>query len=170
MRQINICQDKCLLAFYGKNGRGGGDLLKIVVLDDQTESVRCLANKDKRLAKVIKMVEPITYKIYEDLYQFLVHGIIEQMQSVKAAAKIHGRFEEICNGEVFPEVVHTLTIEQIREIGTSIAKAKYIHAVTDVLLEDSIRFSDLESMSDDGESSKNSQRFRESVFGLQKCI
>jgi DNA-3-methyladenine glycosylase II len=124
-------------------------LSKIVVLDDQTESVRCLANKDKRLAKVMRMVGPITYETHDDPFPFLVHEIIEQMLSVKAGAKIYGRLEEMCNGKITPEAIHNLSVEQIRGIGTSSAKARYIHATTDVILEESIRFSDLEKMSDE---------------------
>jgi DNA-3-methyladenine glycosylase II len=124
-------------------------LSKIVVLDDQTEAVRYLANKDKRLAKAMRMVGPITYEIHEDPYPFLVHEIIEQMLSVKAGAKIYGRLEEMCNGKITPEAVHVLSVEQIRGIGTSSAKARYIHAATDAILEGSIRFSDLEQMHDE---------------------
>jgi DNA-3-methyladenine glycosylase II len=124
-------------------------LSKIVVLDDQTESVRCLANKDKRLAKVMRMVGPITYETHDDPFPFLVHEIIEQMLSVKAGTKIYGRLEEICNGKITPEVIHDLSVKQIRGIGTSSAKARYIHAATDAILDESIRFSDLEQMSDE---------------------
>jgi DNA-3-methyladenine glycosylase II len=122
---------------------------KIVVLDDHVESVLYLANKDKRLAKVMRMVGPITYETHDDPFPFLVHEIIEQMLSVKAGAKIYGRLEEMCNGKITPEAIHNLSVEQIRGIGTSSAKARYIHATTDVILEESIRFSDLEKMSDE---------------------
>lgn len=121
---------------------------KKVVLDDHVESVRYLANKDKRLAKVMRMVGPITYETHDDPFPFLVHEIIEQMLSVKAGAKIYGRLEEMCNGKITPEAIHDLSVEQIRGIGTSSAKARYIHAASDAILEENLRFSDLELMSD----------------------
>ena len=77
---------------------------EIITLDMNTPSVQYLCKKDKRLAKVISMVGPITYEPHdEDPYSFLVHEIIEQMLSVKAGRVIYERLETLCNGNVSPE-------------------------------------------------------------------
>ena len=55
-----------------------------IILNMETPSVQYLCKKDKRLAKAISMVGPISYEPHdEDSYCFLVHEILEQMLSVK---------------------------------------------------------------------------------------
>ena len=49
---------------------------EIITLDTNTTSVQYLCERDKRLAKVISMVGPITYSPHEnDPYRFLIHEI-----------------------------------------------------------------------------------------------
>ena len=60
---------------------------KIITLNADSPSVQYLCKKDKRLAKVISMVDEITYTPHDDGYSFLVHEIIEQMLSIKEWAK-----------------------------------------------------------------------------------
>lgn len=68
---------------------------EIIVLDKNTESVKYLCEKDKRLSKVIDMVGPITYKVHADSYAFLVHEIIEQMLSIKVGAVIYDHLQTL---------------------------------------------------------------------------
>ena len=72
----------------------------MITLDYDTESIQYLCKKDKRLAKVISAIGPITYQIHSDSYSFLIHEIIEQMLSVKAGVKIYGRLEGLCDGNI----------------------------------------------------------------------
>ena len=75
----------------------------VVTLDMNTPSVQYLCKKDKRLARVIKMVGPIQYTSHdENAYSFLTHEIIEQMLSVKAGQKIYNRLEKLCGEEISP--------------------------------------------------------------------
>lgn len=121
----------------------------VVSLDESSESVRYLRQKDRRLAKVIGMVGPITYRPYDDsLYDFMVREIIEQMLSTKAASKIYGRLKELCAGEVTPEAISHLSDEQIKGIGTSRPKTRYIRNLTDAFCQGRIVLSDLQEMSD----------------------
>ena len=53
-------------------------MLETITLNANTLSVQHLCKKDKRLAKVIEMVGPISYKPFEDGYAFLISEIIEQ--------------------------------------------------------------------------------------------
>lgn len=70
------------------------------------------------------------------------------MLSTKAGMKIYSRFEELCNGNIVPKIVNELTINQIRNTGTSSNKTTYIKALTDSVLVDNINFSELSTMSD----------------------
>ena len=122
---------------------------EVITLDINSPPVQYLCKKDKRLAKVISMVGPITYSPHEDdPYRFLVHEIIEQMLSVKAGQKIFLRLEELCAGEINPEKIAQLTDEQIRSTGTSNAKVEYIRNLTNALESGSLSFDKLPGMSD----------------------
>jgi DNA-3-methyladenine glycosylase II len=90
-----------------------------ITLNEQSEAIQYLCKKDKRLAKVISMVGPITYETHDEPFAFLIHEIIEQMLSIKAGAKIYGRLEELCNGSITPKNISLLSDEQIKSIGIS---------------------------------------------------
>lgn len=122
----------------------------VVVLDSTSQPIQYLCQKDKRLAKVIAAVGPISYTPHtEDVYSFLVHEIIEQMLSVKAGAKIYGRLEDLCDGIITPEKVNALTDEQIKSIGTSSSKVSYIRSLTIAVETGELVFEDLAGMSDE---------------------
>lgn len=121
----------------------------IITLSTDTPSVQYLCKKDKRLAKIISMVGPITYKPYEDGYAFLVHEIIEQMLSIKAGAKIFARLAKMCNGEIIPETIANFNDEELRSIGTSKNKVSYIKSLTEAILEGTLILPDFNAMPDD---------------------
>lgn len=121
-----------------------------ITLDMKTPSIQYLCEKDKRLARVISMVGPITYSLHtENIYSFLVHEIIEQMLSAKAGQKIFNRLETICKGPVSPEAVNALSDEQLREIGISSSKVKSIRGMTNTILMGDLDFGSLSYLPDD---------------------
>ena len=123
---------------------------KPIILDQNTPSVQYLCKKDKRLAKLIQMAGPITYTTHADRpFTFLVHEIIEQMLSVKAAKTISGRLEILCDGQITPESILRLTDEQIRSAGTSNAKAQYIRNLANALTEGTLCFEELTGLPDE---------------------
>lgn len=121
----------------------------IVTLDMDTPSVQYLCEKDKRLAKVIRMVGPIQYVPHdEDPYCFLIHSVIEQMLSIKAGQRIYDRLESLCGGKVTPENILPLPASLIRSTGTSNAKAGYIHNITEAVTDGTLDLDALEDMTD----------------------
>ena len=120
-----------------------------IILNMETPSVQYLCKKDKRLAKAVSMVGPISYEPHdEDPYCFLVHEIIEQMLSVKVGEKIFQRLVELCNNNLCPITVANLTDEQIRSIGTSKSKVAYIRSITDAFLSGRLDYARLKNMPD----------------------
>lgn len=121
----------------------------IVTLDMDTPAVLYLCDKDKRLAKVVKMVGSIQYTPHdEDAYPFLIHEIIEQMLSVKAGQKIYGRLEKLCKGEISPARISKLSDEEIRGTGTSNAKVEYIRNITNAVTDGILDFEKMQSLPD----------------------
>ena len=122
---------------------------EIITLDNNSPEIQYLCKKDKRLAKVISMVGPITHETHDEVpYEFLIHEIIEQMLSVKAGNKIFSRLEELCDGKITPSKVDKLTDEQIKSIGTANSKVSFIRSSTDAVLNGELDFDSLKEMND----------------------
>ncbi len=122
---------------------------EIITLNMDTTSVQYLCEKDKRLAKVISMVGPITYSPHSDEpYAFLVHEIIEQMLSIKAGAKIYGRLSELCNGLITPTSISNLTDGELKATGTSQNKVSYIRALTNAIINGTLCLDSLSEKTD----------------------
>ena len=122
---------------------------KRIVLDSKSESVIFLCRKDKRLAKLIKLIGSVTYTPHDDPYKFLVHEIVEQMLSVKAGAKIFERVVNLCSGEITIQAIDDLTDEQLKSTGMSRNKVGYIRALNQSLSSKELVFDDLDYLSDD---------------------
>lgn len=120
-----------------------------ITLNENSPEIQYLCKKDKRLAKVISMVGPISYETHSEYpYSFLVHEIIEQMLSIKAGAKIYGRLEELCEGNITPESVNALSNEELKSIGTSNAKVIYIKGLSTAILSGKLNLDRLEYWDD----------------------
>ncbi len=122
---------------------------KRIVLDSKSESVIFLCRRDKRLAKLIKLIGSVTYTPHDDPYKFLVHEIVEQMLSVKAGAKIFERVVNLCSGEITIQAIDDLTDEQLKSTGMSRNKVGYIRALNQSLSSKELVFDDLDYLSDD---------------------
>ena len=46
-----------------------------IYLNEKTDSIKYLCQKDKRLAKLISMIGSITYQTHDNSFSFLVHEI-----------------------------------------------------------------------------------------------
>lgn len=124
------------------------DRKEMIVLNENTQSIKFLCSKDKRLAKVISMVGEINYKVYEDSYAFLISQIIGQMLSKNAAKKIFQRLETLCAGHICVKTISALTDKEIKGIGTSASKVNYIRSLTKGIMSEEILFEDFPKMTD----------------------
>ena len=120
-----------------------------IILTKDSDSIKYLSKKDKRLAKVISIIGDISYIPHEnDPYSFLIHEIIEQMLSIKAGAKIYERLNQLCNDNITPQTINALSDEQIKSIGTAGNKVKYIRCVTNAVLKNELDFNQLQTLTD----------------------
>ncbi len=130
-----------------------------VTYDMNSPEIQYLCKKDRRLAKVISMVGPISYEKREidDAYGFLIHEVIEQMLSIKAGKKIYDRVVELCDGNLCPKTIDSLSIDDLRGTGTSTSKARSIKNITEAVLAGNLVFEELESMSNKDVTAKLTQ-------------
>lgn len=101
------------------------------------------------MAKVIDLVGTITYKPYSDPYSFLVSTIIGQMLSNKVADIICERLEKHCDGHITPAKIDELTDSQIKSIGTSNSKVKFIRELTNSIKNKDINLKQITDMNDE---------------------
>lgn len=115
------------------------------------EAADYLARHDTVLAQVIQGAGLPTITPHENYYQELVESIVSQQLSVKAAATILKRFVELFPGASFPAPNQILTkdIEELRAVGLSRQKASYIQDLAVKVLDGSVRFNHLDTLTND---------------------
>lgn len=120
----------------------------LITLTDSSESIIHLRTKDKRLAKVIDEIGPISYIPHSDGYSFLVTTIVGQMLSNKVADKLSERLLKITENNITPEHISMLSDNELKSIGISQNKVSYIRALTNAINHNELSLCTLSSLSD----------------------
>lgn len=81
-------------------------------------------------------------------FREIADAITSQQLSVKAAATIWRRFEELLEGEVTPEKVLALSVEDMRAVGVSRQKAGYLHAIAQAATDGTIDLPHIHELDD----------------------
>jgi DNA-3-methyladenine glycosylase II len=109
-----------------------------------------LTEHDPVLAPIIQRAGPATFKPHHDYYNALVSSIIGQQLSVKAAASIKRRFEELFDGALpSPEAILEKSEDELRGVGLSRPKIKYIKDLAQHILDGKIKFDKLNMLSNE---------------------
>jgi DNA-3-methyladenine glycosylase II len=91
------------------------------------KATRHLAMRDPTLKKMIAAVGPCKLQPAPDHFLILARSIISQQISTKAAASIAGRLmEAVGKNKLTPKAILCLSDEQMRGIGLSAAKVRYL--------------------------------------------
>ncbi len=107
-------------------------------------------SKDKKLAPVIKTVEPYLLKKRKNVCLRLCASIMSQQLSTKVADVIFKRFLELYGGEepTSQQIIDT-TFEKLRGVGLSNAKVNYVQNVAKYMLEHNADDKKLNKMSNE---------------------
>nr|XP_017252271.1 PREDICTED: probable DNA-3-methyladenine glycosylase 2 isoform X1 [Daucus carota subsp. sativus] len=92
-------------------------------------ALRHLRNADPLLANLIDTHPPPAFESHHSPFLSLARSILYQQLAYKAGTSIYSRFVELCGGEeaVLPDVVLSLTAQQLKQIGVSGRKASYLY-------------------------------------------
>ncbi len=84
-----------------------------------------------------------------DPFHALLHAIIAQQLSTKAARTIEARFSAIFDGKPTPAAVAAASDEQLRSVGLSGQKVKYLRDLCTRILDGSLHLDTLDASTDD---------------------
>jgi DNA-3-methyladenine glycosylase II len=117
--------------------------------DTVKQAADYLAAHDPVLAPVIAKAGLCTIRPHHNYYQELVDSIISQQLSVKAARTIEQRFCELFGGDSLPspEAILTKNVDELRTAGLSRGKALYVRDLAQHVVDGSIKFDHLDSLS-----------------------
>lgn len=120
-----------------------------MIIDEQLAkgAAEHLQQSDTKLAPIVKQYGLCPIRAHKEYYRALVGEIIGQQLSVKAAASIRKRFE-LLFGDSFPEPEAILqkSVEELRSVGLSNAKAKYIQDLAQHIIDGKLQFDHLDDL------------------------
>ena len=118
---------------------------------DYAKARRLLARRDPVIAALIKQHGPcgLADAQHEDAFTALTHAIISQQLSTKAAATIAKRFDALFDGRPTPAAVARLTDEQLRAVGFSSQKVRYIRDLSARVADGSVPLKTVNELSDE---------------------
>jgi DNA-3-methyladenine glycosylase II len=113
-------------------------------------AIQHLSDRDSILAGVIALYDKPTFQKHGNYYDELVSSIISQQLSVKAAKTIQNRFLALF-GDKFPSPAQILArdIEELRSVGISRPKARYIQDLAQKVHDGEIKFTQFDVLGND---------------------
>jgi DNA-3-methyladenine glycosylase II len=123
-----------------------------MIIDDKVvrQAAQHLSKHDEKLAAVIERAGLCTIRPHKNYYQELVDSIISQQLSVKAARAIEQRFQDMFGGHFpSPEEILTKDLEELRGIGFSYAKGRYVQDLAQKIIDGQVKFDTIDSLTND---------------------
>lgn len=118
--------------------------------DELHKAAKHLSQHDPLLAPVIEQAGLAELSPHTDYYGALVNSIIGQQLSVKAAASIKQRFRDLFGGKLpSPEEILSKSVEELRSVGFSNAKANYVRDLAQHIIDGKVQFDKLNSQSNE---------------------
>jgi len=118
---------------------------------DYATARRLLARRDPVIRDLMRRHGPcgLASAQHEDAFTALVHAIVSQQLSTKAAATIARRFDALFDGRPTPVAVARVRDDQLRAVGLSSQKARYIRDLCARIDDGSLPLHQVNELSDD---------------------
>ena len=106
-----------------------------------------LKRRDRKLGRAIDRIGMIERQVIPDLFEALVHSVVAQQISRKAAATVWGR---LCGNlqDITPGKVAVTDVTDIQQCGLSMRKASYIKGIGEAAVSGDLDLAGLREMSD----------------------
>ncbi len=119
----------------------------VMRFDGRSAAVGALRAADPRFAAVLDAVGLLELKSAQDPFRALCESIVYQQLSLKAAGTIWHRFEALT--PVTPEDIAGLAVEDMRAVGLSGQKSRYLKDLADAVLTRRIDLDGLGALDDE---------------------
>lgn len=107
-------------------------------------------SKDKKLARIIAEQQPFVLDTRPKIYLALCRSIMGQQLSTKVARVIYQRFLGLYKGEEpTPEQIAETAFDELRAIGLSNNKTRYLQEVAQFTIKNGMEFEKLQAMSNE---------------------
>jgi 3-methyladenine DNA glycosylase/8-oxoguanine DNA glycosylase len=108
-----------------------------------------LKGRDRKLGRAIERIGMIERQVIPDLFEALVHSVVAQQISSKAAATVWGR---LCGNlkDISPGRVAGADVSEIQQCGLSMRKASYIKGIGEAAVSGELDLAGLRAMPDAG--------------------
>jgi DNA-3-methyladenine glycosylase II len=117
---------------------------------EQILKAQQVLQKDPVMAKLILEHQTPVWKISQNLYFDLLESIVSQQLSIKAADTIFKRFLELFTNKIpKPELILELSDPELRSVGLSFQKIKYMRGLSQAKVDKTIDLEALEKLSDE---------------------
>jgi len=120
----------------------------MAVFEYDQSALEYLGKKDKKLGAAINRIGLIERQVIPDLFAALVHSIVSQQISSRAAATVWGRIQDYF-GDINPANIASSSLEEIQQLGMSMRKAKYIKGVAEAALLGRLDLQELNDLPDE---------------------
>jgi DNA-3-methyladenine glycosylase II len=114
-------------------------------------AIQHLTQADSKLAFVIEQVGALEERRppFQSHYAALARIIVGQQLSTRVAQSIWARVVERFGAEPIPEAVLAVSVEELRTLGLSAAKARYLHALAEHMPGGHLHVEDVSTASDE---------------------
>ena len=107
------------------------------------KGIQQLSENDSVLAKIIEKAGRCNLKPHKDYFRSFLESIVGQQLSMRVAEVISGRFMIFFENEPTPEKILAADDTDLRKLGLSAAKTKYVKDLSDKILKNEISFENL---------------------------
>ncbi len=116
---------------------------------DIEKAIKLLSKNDTIMSRIIKKNDTCNLKPHRNFFKELIHSIIGQQLSVKAANAIINRFMSFFNYKLLPERILETPHEELRSLGLSNAKARYVKDLSQKIVDKVINIKKLNKKSNE---------------------
>jgi DNA-3-methyladenine glycosylase II len=122
--------------------------MKTLIFRRESEAVNYLIDKDPMLRSLFEKKESIEVHIDSNYFVSLVGTITSQQLSSKVATVIYNRLKALCNHEITSSKILSLSDDELRGVGLSYQKIKYLRSLAECKEKQLIKLNELDHLSD----------------------
>jgi len=121
--------------------------VKKIIFTKQSKDYADFVAKDPRFIEIVDKAGNIELEVEDNYFMSLVFSIISQQLSGKVARVISNRVIEHFNHEIYPEVILKEEDDNLRGLGLSYPKIKYLKSLASCVINKEIEFDKIDDMS-----------------------